>query len=157
MGPCGLGPRGVGEAVARVPDYPHAACAFTEAEGFPSHLRLLNNFEIGGFLIWRLPCQPVFIDGRLDVYAGRTFHDNLVLSRAGGSRQWAALVQKYDLDCVLTTSSREARAFAADPQWQLVYADARHGHRPRCRILLRRRPQFAALTAKCLRDCPLPP
>ena len=152
MGPRGLGPEGIGEAVARVPDYPDAACAFTQAEGFPSHLRLLNNFEIGGFLMERLPQQPVFIDGRLDVCAGRTFDDNLVLSRAGGTPQWAALVQKYDLDCVLTTNAREARAFGKDPQWQLVYADPKQGHRPRCRILLRRRPQFAALIARCLHD-----
>ncbi len=157
MGPRGLGPEGIGEAVARVPDYPASACAFTESEGFPPNLRLLNNFEIGGFLMWRLPRQPVFIDGRLDVYAGRTFDDNLVLSRAGGTPQWAALVQKYDLDCVMTTSARQARAFGKDPQWQLVYADPRHGHRPRCRILLRRRPRFAALIARCLRGRPLPP
>ncbi len=156
-GPRGLSPEGIGEAVARVPDYPTAACAFTQAEGFPAPLRLLNNFEIGGFLMWRLPEQPVFIDGRLDVYAGRTFDDNLVLSRAGGSAPWAALVRRYDLDCVLTTSSREALAFAADPQWQLVYADAKRGRRPRCRILLRRRPQFASLIARCLRDRPLLP
>ncbi len=156
-GPRGLGPQGIGEAVARVPDYPAEACAFTQSEGFPPNLRLLNNFEIGGFLLWRLPSQPVFIDGRLDVYAGRTFDDNLTLSRAGGSRQWAALVQKYDLDCVLTTSARQARAFGSDPQWQLVYADPKRGHRPRCRILLRRRPQFAALIARCLRDRPLTP
>jgi len=156
-GPRGLSLQGIGEAVARVPDYPATACAFTQAEGFPLPLRLLNNFEIGGYLMWRLPRQPVFIDGRLDVYAGRTFDDNLILSRAGGTPAWAALVQKYDLDCVLTTSAREARAFAANPQWQLVYADAKHGHRPRCRILLRRRPQFAALIARCLHDHPLPP
>ncbi len=157
MGPQGLSPEGIGEAVARVPDYPHAACAFTEAEGFPAHLRLLNNFEIGGFLMWRLPRQPVFIDGRLDVYTGRTFDDNLVLSRAGGSPQWSALAQKYDLDCILTTSAREAHAFGNDPEWQVVYADPPHGHRPRCRILLRRRPQFASLIARCLHDHPLPP
>jgi len=156
-GPRGLSLQGIGEAVAHVPNYPASACAFTQSEGFPSHLRLLNNFEIGGYLMWRLPSQPVFIDGRLDIYAGRTFDNNLILSRAGGTPEWTALVQKYDLDCVLTTSAREARAFGRDPQWQLVYADAKHGRRPRCRILLRRRPQFAALIARCLRDRPLPP
>lgn len=154
-GPRGLTAQNIGEAVARVPDYPEQACAFLRSEGFPPRLRLLNNFEIGGFLMWRVPRQPVFVDGRLDVYTGRTFRDTLVLSRAGGTAQWAALVQQYDLDCVLTTSARQARAFGNSPQWQLVYADPAGRHRPHCRILLRRRPQFAALIARCLRDRPL--
>ncbi len=148
-------PEGVGEAVAQVPRYPADACAFLETEGFPPNLRLLNNFEIGGYLMWRLPSEPVFIDGRLDVYAGRTFDDNLVLAHGQRAAAWAALVNEYDFDCVLTTSGREARAFAADPQWQLVYIDT--NSRQRCRILLRRRPRFASLIARCLRDHPNPP
>lgn len=153
-GPLGLSPEGIGEAVARVPTYPAAACAFLDAEGFPSNLRLLNNFEVGGYLLWRLPREPVFIDGRLDIYAGRTFDDMLVLSRAPASPAGAALVQKYDFDCVLTTSRLQARAFAANPQWQLVYADPPGSRSPHARLFLRRRPAFAALIARCLRDRP---
>ena len=156
VGPLGFTPEGVGEAVARVPNYPDAACAFMEAEHFPPHLRLLNQFETGGYLLWRLPHRPVFVDGRLDVYVGRTFDDMLTLSRSQGSPVWAALVRRYDFDCVLTTSGREVRAFAADPEWQLVYSDSAKAHTPRCRILLRRRPAFAPLIARCLRDQGVP-
>lgn len=157
IGPRGYSPEGIGEAVARVPTYPADACAFVQSEGFPPHLRLLNNFEIGGFLLWRLPQEPVFIDGRLDVYVGRTFDDMLTLSRGRAAPGWAALVQHYDFDCVLTTSAREASAFESDPQWCLVYSGPASPSRPRCRILLRRRPQFAALIARCLRDQSGPP
>lgn len=152
VGPRGLSPEGIGEAVARVPSYPDAACAFIEAEHFPPHLRLLNGFETGGYLMWRLPQRLVFVDGRLDVYVGPTFDNMLTLSRSPGSPAWAALVRRYDFDCVLTTSSREARAFAADPEWQLVYSDPQTVRKQRCRILLRRRPAFAPLIARCLRD-----
>lgn len=157
IGPLGYRPEGLGQAVARVPTYPAAACTFVEAEGFPPRLRLLNNFEIGGFLLWRLPQEPVFIDGRLDVYVGRTFDDMLLLSRGRAAPGWAALVRHYDFDCVLTTSTREASAFEADAGWCLVYSDPLDARRPRCRILLRRRPRFAALIARCLRAHPAPP
>ena len=152
IGPRGGSLAGIGEAVAGLPGYPEEACAFMDAEKFPTDLRLLNGFETGGFLLWRRPAQPVFVDGRLDVYVGRTFDDMLILARTPGSPAWAALVQHYDFDCVVTTHKSEADAFAADPSWQLVYRDPRRPNRPRCRILLRRRPEFAALIARCLRS-----
>jgi len=114
---------------------------------------LLNDFETGGYLMWRLPREPVFVDGRLDVYVGRTFDDMLTLARAPGSPAWAALVQRYDFDCVITNSRREAAAFAADPRWQLLYSDP-NGSAQHCYVFLRRRPEFAALIVRCLRDRP---
>ncbi len=150
IGPRGYSPAGIGEAVAGLPGYPADACAFMDAENFPANLRLLNGFETGGFLLWRRPAQPVFVDGRLDVYVGKTFDDMLVLARTPGSQPWAALVQSYDFDCVVTTHKQEAEAFAADPQWQLIYRDPKRPNRPRCRILLRRRPELAGLIARCL-------
>ena len=148
-----IGP--IGEAVAEKSGYPDRACAFLESERFPPGLRLLNDFETGGFLMWRTPSRPVFVDGRLDVYVGRTFDDMVTLARRPGSPAWAALVKRYDFDCVLTTSGPEARAFAALPDWQLVYEDDNQPGKPRACILLRRRPRFAALIARCLRDRPL--
>ncbi len=147
----------LGEAVAEKSGYPDGACAFMEAERFPPGLRLLNGFETGGFLMWRMPSRPVFVDGRLDVYVGRTFNDTVTLARHPGSPAWTALVRRYDFDCVLTTSGPEARAFAALPDWQLVYEDDKQNGRPRARLLLRRRAKFAALVARCLRDRPLSP
>jgi len=153
VGPRGYSLAGIGEAVAQEPSYPANACAFMDKEGFPSHLRLLNDFETGGYLMWRLPREPVFVDGRLDVYVGRTFDDMLTLARAPGSPAWAALVQRYDFDCVITNSRREAAAFAADPRWQLLYSDP-NGSAQHCYVFLRRRPEFAALIVRCLRDRP---
>jgi hypothetical protein len=148
----GLSARGVGEAVARQPSYPAAACAFVRAEHFPGDLRLLNNFEIGGYLMWTLPGEPVFIDGRLDVYAGRTFDDMLVLARGRATPRWTDLIRRYDFDCVITTSKREATPFEQDPGWKLVYIDAKVPHHLRCRILLRRTARFQVLIARCERD-----
>ena len=150
IGPKGWSLEGIGEAVARVPTYPANACAFLDAEGFPSHLRLLNDFESGGYLLWRMPREPVFIDGRLDVYVGKTFDDMLVLTHAEDSSTRRTLLAQYDLDCVLTRRTREAAQFAADPQWQLVYADPAAASPQTYQIFLRRRHRFAALIARCL-------
>ena len=155
IGPRGYSAEGIGEAAARVPGFPAKAVAFMTAQQFPPHLRLLNDFETGGYLMWRLPSEPVFVDGRLDVYTGRTFDAMLTLSRSPGTPQWNALVQRYDFDCVFTENKPEADAFAADPHWQLVFAypDARlnPGRKPHEFILLRRTPAFAPLIARCLR------
>jgi hypothetical protein len=152
IGPRGCSPEGIGEAVAEAPSYPRAACDFVKAERFPPNLRILNNFEIGGYLMWQLPTEPVFIDGRLDVYAGRNFDNMLILTRDSGSPAWTHLVQDYDFDCVITTTPREAQGFVGNPEWQLVYQDPVRLHKQRCWIFLRRRPEFAGLITRCLRD-----
>jgi hypothetical protein len=149
--PKGYSPEGIGEAAAEVPGYPAKAVAFMKAQQFPPHLRLLNDFETGGYLMWTLPSEPVFVDGRLDVYTGRTFDDMLVLSRHPGTPNWKALVKKYNFYCVLTENAPEAKAFASDPDWQLVFTYPNSGRKPHEFILLRRRPEFAPLIARCLR------
>ena len=151
VGPLGYSPEGIGEAAAEVPTYPAKAAAFVQAQQFSPGLRLLNDFETGGYLMWTLPSEPVFVDGRLDVYTGRTFDDMLVLSRHPGTSEWKALVNKYDFDCVLTENAPEAKAFDSDPNWQLVFTYPNSGRKPHEFILLRRRPQFASLIARCLR------
>ncbi len=154
IGPRGYSLEGIGEAAARTPRFPSKAVGFVTAQQFPPHLRLLNDFETGGYLLWTLPSEPVFVDGRLDVYTGRTFGDMLTLSRAAGTPPWQALVKFYDFDCVLTENKPEADAFAADPSWQCVFAypPANSGRKPHEWVLLRRRPQFAPLIARCLRS-----
>lgn len=152
IGVRGYSLQGIGEAAARVPRFPSKAVGFVKAQQFPPHLRLLNDFETGGYLLWTLPSEPVVVDGRLDVYTGRTFDDMLVLSRESGTPKWQALVSFYDFDCVLTENKPEADAFAADPLWQLVftYPHAKSGRKSHEWVFLRRKPQFAPLIARCL-------
>lgn len=121
----------LGDAVVQLRDYPSGACAYLHNANLPPNLRLLNDFEIGGYLMQYLPSRRVFIDGRLDVYAGRVFDDNLTLVRDPGSPRWRNLVRQYGFGCVLTANAREAAAFAALPGWRITYIDAekRHGKR----------------------------
>lgn len=138
LGPQGGRLAGIGEAVAEAPSYPENACRFLET--LPPHLRLLNDFEIGGYLMWRLPRQPVFVDGRLDVYVGRTFDAMLILAQSHDSPARQALLKGYDFNCVITRRRGVAALFAADPNWKRVYADPEGAGGPHCQIFLRQRP-----------------
>jgi len=148
IGPLGYSREGIGEAVARIPSYSSAAVDFVLTSGLPSDMRLFNNFSIGGYLMWMLPTEPDFVDGRLDVFSGRTFDNMLVIDHQCGSKAWVDLVRSYDFDCAITTTRRVAVALAAQPDWVVIYADVPRPHHARCVILLRRRPQFAALIAQ---------
>jgi hypothetical protein len=84
---------------------------------------MLNSYGFGGYLIWALPEQPVFIDGRADLYewAG-------VL---GEFSKWAtlqddpnALLDKYKIDfCVLERESPMARVLPVLNGWKVIYSD----------------------------------
>jgi hypothetical protein len=89
------------------------------------HGHMLNAFDYGGYLIWALPEQPVFLDGRADV-----FEWSGVL---GEFSQWAtlqgdpnALLNKYKIDfCVLERESPVANVLSVLNGWKVIYSDDR--------------------------------
>jgi hypothetical protein len=84
---------------------------------------MLNAFDYGGYLIWALPEQPVFLDGRADV-----FEWSGVL---GEFAQWAtlesdpnALLDKYNVDfCLLERGSLMAHVLPLVKGWRVIYSD----------------------------------
>jgi hypothetical protein len=84
---------------------------------------MLNDYGDGGYLIWALPEDPVFVDGRGDVFewAG-------VLQQFG---DWAnlnsdpsELLDKYNIQfCLLTQGMPEARVLPLLHTWKVVYSD----------------------------------
>ena len=87
------------------------------------HGHMLNAFDYGGYLIWALPDQPVFVDGRADV-----FEWSGVL---GQFSEWAtlqsdpnALLDKYDVRfCLLERESLMAHVMPLLPGWKAIYSD----------------------------------
>jgi hypothetical protein len=100
---------------------PVKAVEFIEA----NHLtgRMLNDYVYGGYLIWAAPKQPVFVDGRADV-----FEATGVLDEFG---RWATLqsdpetlLDKYGVDfCLLTRQSPMAHVMPLLHDWKLIYSD----------------------------------
>jgi hypothetical protein len=84
---------------------------------------MLNEYSFGGYLIWALPEEKVFIDGRSDV-----FDWTGVLAEYG---RWAILTEdpnilldKYRIRfCLISKNSPMARVIPYLPGWRKVYSD----------------------------------
>ena len=86
---------------------------------------MLNTYNWGGYLIWSLyPDQPVFVDGRTDLYAfnSRVLEDYVKVhwTRPG----WLQLLADYDIRSVLTERLGLVDMALADTTgWEQVYQD----------------------------------
>jgi len=84
---------------------------------------MLNEYVFGGYLIWALPEEKVFVDGRTDV-----FDWTGVLAEYG---RWATLsedpqilLDKYGIRlCLLTKDSPMVRVMGYLPNWRKAYRD----------------------------------
>ncbi len=82
---------------------------------------LYNSYNWGGYLIWALPDEPVFADGRTDVY-GEFLLDyvKVMYVRPG----WQDVLDRYGVRLVLTErDSFLAAMLATQPEWRLAYSD----------------------------------
>lgn len=150
----------IGKTVVVYGTYPDHACAFIEKEQFPSTMRMFNIYGDGGFLTWRMPDRPVFIDSRADVYFGKTLEDYRKVSslRYG----WRDILAEYGVDMIVVSASeRQALQYLPAPDWALVYLDysSLDAGKPddgqaNTLILIKREPQYAGLIDRCRRDCP---
>jgi hypothetical protein len=84
---------------------------------------MLNQYDFGGYLIWALPEEKVFVDGRADVYDWSG-----VLAEYGN---WATLqadplvlLNKHGIRlCVLSRTAPIATAMRYLPGWREAYSD----------------------------------
>jgi hypothetical protein len=76
----------------------------------------------GGYLIWALPSNPVYIDGRVDMYGDDFAKDYIEMS--SGITRWQEPFEKYSVQvAILKSKSVLGVQLAASPQWQQVYQD----------------------------------
>jgi hypothetical protein len=76
----------------------------------------------GGYLIWETPSNPVYIDGRIDMYGDEFVKDYVGIIR--GFSRWQDPFDKYGVQ-VAIVSPRSVLRLQLDqaPQWQKVYGD----------------------------------
>ena len=91
--------RGVVEGFYGTPwanEYPVHAAEFLEREAVPR--RLFNEVAFGGYLIWRFPERPVFIDGRNEIYPEllQEIHAGM-----GNVQSFWELTRRWQLDAAL--------------------------------------------------------
>ena len=108
-------------------EYPIEAVAWIKANRHEVGRRLYNDYGDGGFLVWWLPDEKIFIDGRMPAWRigdRAIFPDYLTIS--SGASAARDLLEKYRVDWgLIRQDSPLAGMLANDPVWRQVYADAK--------------------------------
>jgi hypothetical protein len=82
---------------------------------------MYNSYNWGGYLVWALPEEPVFVDGRTDVYGEfLPQYVQVMFVRPG----WQDVLNRHGVRLVLVErESLLSTMLATQPDWQLVYSD----------------------------------
>ncbi len=101
--------------------FPVRAVDYMRGHAIPGPM--YNTYGYGGYLIWALPEQKVFIDGRGDLYErGGTFSDYSEVARLETAA--FAVLRGYRIQsCLLRRSEPLATVLGNDPDWHKEYSD----------------------------------
>ena len=76
----------------------------------------------GGYLIWKIPSNPVYIDGRVDMYGDEFAKE--YLSIIGGYSDWREPFDRYGVQIVIVAPrSVLATGLNKAGSWQRIYGD----------------------------------
>ena len=84
---------------------------------------LLNEYDWGGYLIWRAPERLVFLDGRLFLFLPDVLADWREAVELGP--RWKAVLDRYKVDQVLLRPDRALVSALREQGWRVVTEDAR--------------------------------
>jgi hypothetical protein len=98
---------------------------------------MFNNYSIGGFLIWKLPSQKVYVDGRMGTTWQRP--DNSQIGPPGENyfKTWKEIndnestetlrqevFDKFNITCVVTNKGAKlVESLRSDQNWREVIGD----------------------------------
>ncbi len=83
--------------------------------------RMFNNYDWGGEIIWQMPNQPVFIDGRANNRL--LFQDYITINQV--YPKWYETIQRYDIQWFFISSESSLAAALAElpDKWEKKYQD----------------------------------
>ena len=134
--------------------YPERATAFLLRERLPG--RILNDFNLGGYLTWRLgPDYPVSLDGRAVPFGSELFFQHkALLLQPPDSPQWQQQAERGGVNTVILAVARYAglgnialRRFCESQTWRPVYLDEVAA------LFVRNRPENAFWLDRLSIDC----
>lgn len=134
--------------------FPERAMEFVERERLPANV--FNGSLLGGFLLWRLPQYPDFIDSRGRPFSGEIMHTNAYLPmESPDSSVWGEEAARWSINFMIVPASRIAgleffpklREFCESQTWRPVYLDEVSA------VFLRRSPETQALVDRLSIDC----
>lgn len=109
----------------------HMKGAVDFIEGVGIEGRMFNNFDIGGYLIYRLyPERKVFVDNRPEAYPAE-FFESVYKPMQENPEVWREMVARYDISYVIFGITDQTpwgqnflQIITSDPNWSIVYVDA---------------------------------
>ena len=117
-------------------DYPIEAVRWIRSHHEEIGTRLYNDYGYGGFLLWQLPGEKIFIDGRMPAWRigdRRIFQDYMDLNREHSPE--ISILDRYRVDwALIPRGSGLALALESHPLWKVLYADGKA-------VILRRQEQ----------------
>ncbi|NMB87677.1 MAG: hypothetical protein GYA17_04925, partial [Chloroflexi bacterium] len=90
-------------------------------QNHPQTGRMLSEYNWGGYLIWRLPEEPVFVDGRTDLFGDEIIGQWMTLVQAGDG--WQELLSTWNIRTVLVSPGRQIGPALEANGWRLLYSD----------------------------------
>ncbi|OGN06632.1 MAG: hypothetical protein A3B86_00355 [Candidatus Yanofskybacteria bacterium RIFCSPHIGHO2_02_FULL_38_22b] len=88
---------------------------------------MFNNFDTGGYLMWQLPEEKVFVDNRPEAYSVEFFNKTYKPMQES-KEKWAEFSEKYGINLIFfayTDATPWGEAFLGnithDPNWRIVY------------------------------------
>ncbi|MBZ5721895.1 MAG: hypothetical protein LAO03_16095 [Acidobacteriia bacterium] len=111
-----------GQSQLEAQRFPAAAVSFLSAQRPPGPL--LNHYDWGGYLIWKVyPEYQVYVDGRADVYG-----DSFLQARAASyylTDAWRETIEHWEIQTVLLPPQAPlAIALQSSPAWKQIHVDA---------------------------------
>jgi len=134
--------------------YPERAAAFVEREQLPRNI--FNGFELGGYLAWRLPQYPDFIDSRGRPFVGEVdTADSELPQKPPDSVAWQIEADRWHIQTMIVPIGRisgfeyfpKLAEFCASETWRPVYLDEVSA------VFLRRSPENGGLIDRLKVDC----
>jgi hypothetical protein len=92
-------------------------------DGHPQSGNMFNEFNWGGYLLYRLwPEQKIFIDSQTDFYGEALVRDyNQIINTESG---WEIKLKKYEIDWVIVAGGTSlAQALETEYHWHILYKD----------------------------------
>jgi len=133
--------------------FPERALAFVEREHLPGNV--FNDYNVGGYLTWRLPQYPDYIDGRAIPFGAEQFKRAVyeLPQQAPDSLAWQEEAQARGINTIVVSIANGVetfpnfRAFCQSDAWRPVYLDEVSA------VFLRRTSETQSLIERLQIDC----
>ena len=132
--------------------YPERAANFVLREHLPG--RMLNSYNIGSYLLWKLPDYDVYSDNRAIPFGtSLLFHQRWLMEQPPDAEAWDQEVAKWGINFLFLSTSRYGGLdfalpdFCTSRKWTPVYLD------DVAAVFLRNRPENAELAQRLRIDC----